>query len=551
MIRPLRHIGLALCLLLALAAPAAAQTVKTYAVLPFKVNGPEKFLYLGPAVQSMLTSRLTLPGKFEPVSRDQVAALGAALPASTAQGHALLSRVNGEYLYYGTINILGNRASVEIQRLDIRGQAKTLTQEMAVEDMVPVLDTIAKQQLSELFGVAAPAGPGSQQAEKSGVAVPSNPAFLTAEGAVPTNDPISAVNPQFRYEGGAETPGQWRTQNLSFPSRGMVIGDAAGDRKNVVFVLGEHSLNAYSMREGRLVPLDEVKFSTKYELLYIGMVDVDGDGVQDIVVSSFRDDEPYSMIFTFKGHKLQKTVDGIKLFLSVINTPPAFSPTLVGQKKGMNYLFDSREVTECALSGSQVIQGKRLNLPEFANVYNFAFLPDKDGYKIVLADDYNHLKVYTQNVDLQSSTEDTYNSSAIDLEFVNSLPGLGTSAYDRQMASAYFIPIPMRITTFATKGKYELLVNKDISVAAQIFSRFRTFTQGELHALFWDGVGLNLAWKTRRIKGTVVGYQIADPNNDGKMDLCVLVNTYPGAVGLEYRKTVIMGYELNLDQMQK
>lgn len=551
MTRPFRRLGVALCLLLVLAAPAAAQTVKTYAVLPFKVNGPERYLYLGPAVQAMLTSRLTLPGKFEPASRDLVASLGATPPASPAQGQALLTKANAAYLYYGSINILGTRASVELQRLDVRGQAKTVTQEMAVEDMVPSLDAIAKQQLSELFGVATPAGPGAQQGNSGGPAVPANPAFLTGAGAAPTADAISSVNPQFRYEGGAETPGQWRTQNLSYPSRGMAIGDAAGDHKNEVFILGDHSLNAYAMREGRLVPLDEIKFTNKYELLYIGMADVDGDGIQDIVVSSFRDEEPYSMIYTFKGHKFQKIVDGIKLFLSVVSTPPTFTPTLVGQMKGRNFLFDSREITECALSGHSIIQGKRLNLPEFANVYNFAYLPDKDGYKIVMADDYNHLKVFNQNLDPLSASEDTYNSSAIDLDFVNTLPGLGTSAYDKQMASAYYIPLPMKITAFSAKGKYELLVNKDISVAAQIFSRFRTFTQGELHALFWDGVGLNLAWKTRRIKGTVVSYQIADPNNDGKMDLCVLVNTYPGAVGLEYRKTVIVGYELNLDQMQK
>jgi hypothetical protein len=82
MIRPLRHIGLALCLLLALAAPAAAQPVKTYAVLPFKVNGPERYLYLGPAVQAMLTSRLTLPGKFEPAQG------GPVLPGSTRRRRA-------------------------------------------------------------------------------------------------------------------------------------------------------------------------------------------------------------------------------------------------------------------------------------------------------------------------------------------------------------------------------------------------------------------------------------------------------------------------------
>ncbi len=535
----------ALILALALAVPASAQGPKTYAVFPFKVNGSDKFLYLGPAVQSMLTSRLTLPGKFEPVSKDAQNALGTTPPASGTQAINLLTRAGAEYLYWGSVSVLGNQATLELQRQDIRGQNKSVSKTMPLDGLVPGLDEVAKQQLAELFG--APNTPAQPTEAKA--AAPSNPAFLMAEGVNP-QDPMTEVNPQFRYEGGAETPGQWRTQNLGFPSRGLAIADADGDGKQEVFILGQHNLSAYSCKDGRLTPLDEVTFAQKHELLFLGSVDVDGDGAQDLVVGGYRDDQPYSLIYSFKGRKFSKIVDGVRVFLGVVATPPTYMPTLVGQKKGQNYLFDSRDVYEYSVSGSKVQEGKRINLPEFANVYNFCFLPDGGTYKVVLLDDSNHIKVFNPNLDIQSSTEEGYNSSAIDLTFSSGLPGMTGGSSDF-IKPNYYIPIPMKITSFSAKGKYELLVNKDISVAAQIFGRFRTFTQGELHGLFWDGVGLNLAWKTRRIKGTVVAFQIADPNNDGKPDLCVLVNTFPGSLGLENRKTLLMGYELNTDNIQK
>lgn len=545
--KQLKNISMALILILALAGSALAQGARTYAVLPFKVNGPDKFLYLGPAVQSMLTSRLTTPGKFEPVSKDALASLGVTPPASGAQAQALLGRVNADYLFWGSVSVLGDQATLELQRQDMHGQGKTVSKTMPLDGLVPGLDELAKQQTAELFGAAPAALP--QQNAGTRAQAPSNPSFLLAEGVNP-QDPMAAVNPQFRYEGGAETPGQWRTQNLGFPSRGLAIADGDGDGKQEVFILGSRGLYAYTLKDGRLAPLDEVTYSQKHELLFLGAVDVDGDGAQELVVGAYRDEQPYSQIFSFKGRKFSKIVDGARIFLGVVATPPTYSATLIGQKKGMNYIFDSRDVYEYSVSGSKVQEGKRINLPEFANVYNFCFLPDAGGYKIVLLDDSNHLKVYTQNMDLQSATEETYNSSAIDLSFSSGLPGMTGGSADF-ITPNYYIPMPMKITAFSAKGKYELLVNKDISVAAQIFGRFRTYTQAELHGLFWDGVGLNLAWKTRRIKGTAVAFQIADPNNDGKQDLCVLVNTYPGSMGLEHRKTLLMGYELNTEAIQK
>ena len=64
--------------------------------------------------------------------------------------------------------------------------------------------------------------------------------------------------------------------------------------------------------------------------------------------------------------------------------------------------------------------------------------------------------------------------------------------------------------------------------------------------MYWDGIGLSLAWKTRRIKGSVVGLSLADFNNDGVLDLVVCVNTHPGTLSVSARKTVVQAYPLDL-----
>ena len=91
--------------------------------------------------------------------------------------------------------------------------------------------------------------------------------------------------------------------------------------------------------------------------------------------------------------------------------------------------------------------------------------------------------------------------------------------------------------------KHEVLANKNLSASAQLVESYKYFTQGEIHSMVWDGVGLNLAWKTRRIKGQVSDIALADINNDGKKQLCVLINTFAG-IGYGNRKTVVLAYDL-------
>ena len=57
------------------------------------------------------------------------------------------------------------------------------------------------------------------------------------------------------------------------------------------------------------------------------------------------------------------------------------------------------------------------------------------------------------------------------------------------------------------------------------------------------------AAKTRRIKGTITGYTLADIDNDGQKELVVCINTWPGAAGLSARRTIVLAYKLDTGSM--
>ena len=76
--------ALMLCTMLVFVAQALAADVRSYAVLPFKVNGSSGFTYLEKAIPSMLNSRLYWQGHFQPVADAALAKAGAVSDAGSA-----------------------------------------------------------------------------------------------------------------------------------------------------------------------------------------------------------------------------------------------------------------------------------------------------------------------------------------------------------------------------------------------------------------------------------------------------------------------------------
>lgn len=548
-----------LCLALAVPALALAQGARTYAVLPFKVNS-EKFQYLGKGAQSPMSNRLNWLGYFEPASADKLARAAGRFPTGPADAQSIMSAIGTDFLVAGNLDFQDNdkQINITVNVYDRTGKAWNKSSHVPLEGLLPALERLSGDIRSEVFKRP---GDESKAAERKDerpsaakVSVPRNANFVAGESgdAQAGNAGGPVMNPQFRYEGGAETPGRWQSQSLRFASSNMVVGDFVGDKKNRVIVASDNTLYAYEYYQNVLKPLGEIMLGARIKLLRVSLLDVNRDGKAEILASGVDDPEgnsdPRTFVLNFNNGKFENMLPVQKMFLAVIRTPPTFQPTLVGQLKGSHSPFDESGVSEMYYQDGQLHPMRRLNLPSIANLFNVVYLPDNNSYKVIVLNEYNSMKVYTSDLDLQFTQEEGYNSSNNYVIVDERLPGMNQGKRDISTDSLYYIPIRMLPVSFGSSGKYELLANKDISVAAQIFKKFRRFSQGEVHSLYWDGVGLGLAWKTRRIKGTVVDMALEDLKNDGKKQLIVCINTYSGAIGASNEKTIVVTYDLNADQ---
>lgn len=529
------------CLMLvAVAAGAASAAAKSAVVLPFVVNAPQSYAYLSKAVQATIQGRLDRPGVLE-------ARAGQNKAASQAEAQQALRSSGADNAIWGSVSVMGNDCTVVMNSVDKAGKTWSKTAQAPVSELTTSVQNLTSAMSQEVFGISsAMRSPGSTAA--------GSPRGATANGDIVTNETGQQqvyLNPQFRYQGaGAEDGSRLRTQRLAYNMVDMAVGDFNGDGKNEIAILSDHDLRIYSWpANGQLKLIGETVVSRSNNNFSMRAIDINRDRSMALVVTTTEEssNRPYSFIYSFKGNKFTTIADRIPYYVSVMRVPPTYSPTLVGQAWDSLKLF-APGVRIMTKQDGKFTLGTRLDLPTGATVFNCVWLPagkSGKGEQLVMLTDDERIKLFQGHGNsLIHTTMERYSGSATGMDHYKGMPGLGVDkAY--QLPSKYYAPMRLIAADIGNTGDYTLLVNKPISTAAQFFDRYRFFPQGEVHALYWDGVGLGLKWKTRRIRGSVAEIDLADVNNDGILDLVVGLNTSPD-LGIGSRQCMITAYPLDV-----
>jgi hypothetical protein len=529
------------CLMLvAVAASAVSAAAKSAVVLPFTVNAPQSYAYLSKAVPATIQGRLDRPGMLE-------ARAGQGKATSQAEAQQALRSAGADNAIWGSVSVMGNDCTVTINSVDKAGKTWSKTAQSPVSELTTNVQNLASSLSQEVFGISgAMRSPGSTASGAQRGA--------TANGDIVTNETGQQqvyLNPQFRYQGaGAEDGSRLRTQRLPYNMVDMAVGDFNGDGKNEIAILSDHDLRIYSWpANGQLKLLAETVVSRSNNNFSMRAIDLNRDRCMSLVVATTEEssNRPYSFIYSFKGNKLTTVAERIPYFMSVMRVPPTYAPTLVGQAWDSLKLF-APGVRIMTKQDGKYTMGTRLDLPTGATVFNCVWLPagkNGKGEQLVMLTEDERIKLFQGHGNtLVHTTMERYSGSATGMDHYKGMPGLGVDK-NYQLPGKYYAAMRLIAADIGNTGEYTLLVNKPISTAAQFFDRYRFFPQGEIHALYWDGVGLGLKWKTRRIRGSVAEIDLGDVNNDGVLDLVVGLNTSPD-LGIGSRQCMITAYPLDV-----
>lgn len=521
--------------LLVCAAQASAG-VKTFAVLPFGVHGPQEYQYLSQGIQSMLTTRLSAPGQLAPLDAGAIKKAAATLPADAAGAAKIRAALGVDYLVWGAMTVMGKECSLDVNSLDASGANQPYPVQTSLDQVIPSLETVSATMSGRILGK-----PVAMAAAPAQTAKPMNQALIINE----TDTNTAYSNPSLKYQDADTSMGRWRSQMFSFASRGMVVCDGDGDGKNEVFVMTDSSLIAFRVENGQMITINELDLPKGRNYLRLSAIDLNRDGRHELILSAVQDKDPKSLIIEFANNRLAIQTDRIPLHLGVINLPPTFTPTLVGQKVGRIKYLDSKIHHVTKRSGEYEL-GPSVDLPPGGTVYNVTFVPTAEDYQVILIDDQDHMRIFSATGSLLTTTEELYAGSNLGIDFHETAVGLGAETSNVASMSRVFIPLRGITANLDKNNRHELLISRNISVSAQVFSNYRDYPQGEIHSLYWDGVGMSLEWKTARIKGTVTDYCLADLDNDGAMDLVVSINSHTGMAGTARKKAMLVAYPLNL-----
>jgi len=523
-----------LAVLLLCAAPALAQEAKTFAVLPFGVHGPQEYQYLSQGIQSMLTTRLTWPENFTPLDAGAVRKAATTLPADAASAEKIRQTLGVDYLVWGTLTVMGQECSLDVNTVDPTGANQPRPMQTKLSQVIPSLETVAADINALVFG-------RPETAKPKAVAAPMNEAMIVNE----TQAGTAYANPSLKYQDADTSMGRWRSQTLPFSSRGMVVCDGDGDGKTEIFILTSTEIQAYRVENNEMRPVATHSIPKSIDYLRLSCLDINKDGSTEIILAGADGKRALSTVLGLKGNRFEVIEDNIPMLLTVMNLPPTFMPTLVGQKAG-KLKFLEGTVTTVVKTGGNFESGPSIALPPKGNVFNSNFLPDAEGHKIVMVNDRDRLQIYSATMNLLSTTDETYAGSSISMVKQEAPIGLRAWTDKDILMSSQYIPLRTLITNLDKDNRSEIIVSRNMSVAAQILDNYRSYPQGEMHSLYFDGLGLALQWKTRLIKGTITDYALEDIDSNGALDLVVLVNTHTGMAGTTRKRTIVVAYPLDL-----
>ena len=541
-----RCVFFSLVMCLALLTQAYAAGGKQAVVLPFSGDLPPNMSYLSRAVPAAVQNKLQMPGILTAKSAQGKAS--SAAEARRAMGSA-------DYAVFGHVGVSGNNCTITLNSVDKAGKTWSKTETTSLNNLTSTVQNMTQAMANEGLGVSL-----AQSASRGAAMTPGSNA--RAGQAVPRGSGASSdiivnetgqqyyLNPQFRYQGAsAGDASRLRSPRLKIKMIDMAVDDFNGDGKNEIAILDQHHLYMHIWdKDGRLREIGKVQISQSNVNFCMRAIDLNRDGAKELVITTYDESKnrPYTFFYSFKNNRFNEYCEKCAYFCSVVRLSPTFTPTLVGQGWDSLKLF-APGVHNMVRVGKTFGLGSRLNLPKEANVFNFCWLPGSrgsDGDKLIVLRDDERLKIFSGHGNSAiHTTMEKFSGTAVGMEHYKGMPGLGVDK-TYQLPDKYYAPMRFITVDLGHTGEYVLLMNKPVSTAAQFFDRYRYFPQGEIHALYWDGVGLALKWKTRRIRGSVGQIALADANNDGVLDLVVGINSSPD-LGIGNRQCMVVAYPLN------
>jgi TolB-like protein len=498
---------LLLCLLLS-SSMATGQSQQTVAILPFTLNAPPDMQYLQEGMRDMLGSRMRSEAGVQIIAKtDADGALKVVGGRPTPENLPTLAKQLGaDYLIFGSITALGGGISMDTQVFAASSPAGQALQPFyasatANDQIMQSIDSLAWDIIEKLFNKKRPV---------AAVPVPQAQAQAGAPSAFTTAHPDKTFMASGGGFGIKSGRGFVKTRNFNMGIRGLDVADVDGDGAMEVILADKSEVQVFDRDETRLNLIGTVRLSG-YQIHSVSAADLDGNGRAEIYISANDPQIPGSMAVEWDGKQFITLFDNARWYIRPMDVPGT-GPVLVGQAAGLIAVTEGifvLTVKNGSLSGQE-----RLPLPAKVNLFNFAYADlDGDGqHEVVALDDSFKLQVIRGGSVAWKSEERFAGTKRYVGGEPRMMPGTGPRNNEvdgvGERYKEIYIPSRILIADVDRDGGDDIILNLNPSTLTTVMPRLIQYMSGTMVGLKWNGLGLEEMWRTRKIDGYVVDYQV-------------------------------------------
>ena len=489
-----------------------AKNPKKVAILPFNINADRDLTFLKEGIMDMLASRLAWKGEVEILEKAEVKKRTAQLEGPIDKERALFlgKALQMDYIIMGSLTVVGEGVSIDAFILDVDKGEEVVTafnQSKGMDDVIPTVNQFAQDINEKIMGRALQPPAPARTAE-----TPKGPGVFLEEGE--------------RIVG--KEPG--RIQRFGVQIIGLDVGDVDGDGKNDLVFIDAEKVYIYKWGTTSFGEFKAIKGGWGTNYVYVSVIDLDRNGNAEIYVSNLTGDGLSSFVLEWNGSSFQEIADRQNWFFRVINVPGK-GPSLIGQKRAMRDSFVG-DVQYLKREGDRYVSTGPLKLHHYSNVFNFALMDLGNSEDI-------HSLTFGPSEFLR-----LFNPKEEEIWISNERYG-GTYTFmeSNESPERIYFSAPIVIADIDEDGQQEVMVCQNDSLTGRFVGRIRIFSSGILHFLSWDQAGLSKKWETRKQPGPIVGYRVADVDNDGLKEL-VIASVTKQKVTLRKPQSQVVVYEL-------
>ena len=527
---------------------ALAADVKRIALLPFKINADKDLSFLRDGIFDMLSTRLAKEGQVEVISRAQVEAAMQSAAASGAVNEAAArsigTRLNADFVLFGSLTVLGENVSIDSKMVDISGGQPTMTffdQGQDLGAVITKINLMAANINDKMFGrrtqTAAKAPAAPPQAAKKKANIQAHPEdVLKGDGFI-----------DHGKQGAAVTTGEsqvqfWKSANFKYLINGVALGDVDGDGKIETVTITPDAVVIFRSEGGQFRKITEISASSSKNLTGLDIADVNANGFAEIFVTSFNPKRTIlnSYVLEFDGTNFNQIIDDSPWIYRVANTPTR-GKILLGQRPRIGKTF-SGTIFEMNWQNGEYVPGDDIKTPRNTNLLGLTLgdVLNSDQETAISYRENDHIRI------IDPSGNALWDSPE---RFGGSMMYYDAPLEDRgQVENKQYFPMRLVVWQNLAKEESEVIAVKNHDITNRKLA-YRKFTKTHIEAFSWDGVGLRPNWKTRTMTGYIPDYSVGDYDNDGQDELIAALILKEGKVALFTEpKSTIIAYELSSPQ---